>query len=975
MGPGGDVATILIVDDRPTNREFLVTLLGYKGHRLLEASDGAEALEVVKKEKPDLVIADILMPNMDGYEFVRLLRSTPDVADTTVIFNTAYYLEREAQNLAKACGVNHILTKPSAPETVLATVDAALGVSERAVTPSVPTGEFDREHLRLLTDKLSEKTDELRAANLRLTALIELNKQLASERNPLLLAERYCQEAREIIGAKYSAVGILADDGRTLRHLYASGLDPTAARRIVGTAPCSDALDSVVTTGNPFRLRGLDKAIQDADLRQGRLPISSVMGGPLAYATKVYGWLALLDKLGADEFDDEDEQLTATFASQLAVAYDNARLYTQARDHAAALEREALQREQAEEARRRLAAILEATTDFVGTCDLDGRILYINDAGLKIVGIDYMPGASHISALCPQWAYEVIRNEAIPAAIRYGAWTGETALLAPDGKAVPVSQVILAHRTPDGTVSFLSTIARDITEAKRSEEALRQAEEKYRSIFENASEGIFQSTASGQIVTANPAFAKILGYDSPDQLITASATEVTESGEAYRFDIHHFIELGDEVKGIETQLSNKDGKKIWASISGHAVRDSNGELLYYDGIAEDISERKQLEQELMQAQKMEAVGRLAGGVAHDFNNLLTAIIGYGQLALAGLDRVHPSYASIQEIIRAGERAASLTRQLLAFSRKQVLQPQLIELNSILSDLGNMLARLIGEDVDIRFVLDATLKKIKADPGQIEQVVLNLVVNARDAMPGGGKLTIETKNVYLDEKYTQWHLALSPGSYIMLAVTDTGCGMDAETRSHIFEPFFTTKEHGKGTGLGLSTVYGIVKQSGGDILVYSEAGRGTTFKIYLPALDDGMVGSEVRQHNDSVPTGSELILLVEDESMVRELASNILRGLGYDVLEASSGEDALIIALQQKGKIDLLLTDVVMPRMSGKELADRIQTSQSDIKVLFTSGYTDDAIVHLGVLERGTAFLQKPFTPSSLARKVRETLDE
>lgn len=380
------------------------------------------------------------------------------------------------------------------------------------------------------------------------------------------------------------------------------------------------------------------------------------------------------------------------------------------------------------------------------------------------------------------------------------------------------------------------------------------------------------------------------------------------------------------------------------------------------------------EEQLRQSQKLEAVGQLAGGVAHDFNNLLTVITGYSDLTLRALGKGEPLRFNIEEIKKAGERAASLTRQLLAFSRKQVLQPRVLKLNAIVADIDKMLRRLIGEDIDLLTVLEPSLGQIKADPGQIEQVILNLAVNARDAMPQGGKLTIETSNVYLDDKYARQHMAIRPGNFVMLAVSDTGTGMDAETQAHMFEPFFTTKVQGKGTGLGLSTVYGIVKQSEGNIWVYSELGKGTTFKVYLRRVDDAVQIDAVSESLGKLPQGRETVLLTEDEEPVRHLAKVILEMNGYQVLEAASGDEALSIYKEHTGRIDLIVTDVVMPKMSGPELAQSLTTLCPGIKVLYLSGYTDDAVVRHGLLDRGMAFLQKPFTPEALVRKVREVLD-
>ncbi len=380
------------------------------------------------------------------------------------------------------------------------------------------------------------------------------------------------------------------------------------------------------------------------------------------------------------------------------------------------------------------------------------------------------------------------------------------------------------------------------------------------------------------------------------------------------------------------------------------------------------------EEQLVAAQRLEAVGRLAGGVAHDFNNMLCVILAYAELAMKQLHKEDPVYHDIEQMREAGQRAATLTRQLLAFSRKQILEPRVTNINTVIGGIEKMLRRLIGEDIDIQVHPERDLGNVMADPGQLEQVIMNLAINARDAMPEGGKLTIETNNVELDENYATGHLSVEPGQYIRLSVADTGMGMSPETRSHIFEPFFTTKEVGKGTGLGLSMVYGIVKQSGGNIWVYSEPGQGTTFKIHLPRVD-AAVASRKPLRPTSPATKNELILLVEDESSVRMAAERILQSAGYRVIVAGSSREALLECQRHAGQIELLVTDVVMPELGGRELAERLRQSNPELKVLFTSGYTDAAIVRHGVLDAGTHFLGKPFTVADLTRKVREVLDK
>ena len=404
------------------------------------------------------------------------------------------------------------------------------------------------------------------------------------------------------------------------------------------------------------------------------------------------------------------------------------------------------------------------------------------------------------------------------------------------------------------------------------------------------------------------------------------------------------------------------------------MRDQAGKRTLRLGVIYDISERRQLEGQLRQAQKMEAVGGLAGGVAHDFNNLLMVIKGNSEVMLEYLGPTERLRKNADQINKATDKASSLTRQLLAFSRMQVLQPKLLDLNAVVVEMGKMLRRLISEDIELNIVSGASLGAVKADQGQIEQVIMNLAINARDAMPQGGTLTIETANVFLDEGYARRHAGIQPGKYVMIAVSDTGVGMDAETQAHCFEPFFTTKELGKGTGLGLATVYGVIKQSGGWIWVYSEPGRGTTFKTYLPQVEE-VVGSTERSNAVSAPLhGSETILLVEDQEGIRELATEFLKGRGYTVLEAQDGSEALQVAEQHVGEIDLLIPDVVMPRMGGPELVDRLAASRPRMKVTYMSGYAQYAGDSHKLAKRDEVSLQKPFALDTLARKVREVLD-
>jgi two-component system, cell cycle sensor histidine kinase and response regulator CckA len=419
----------------------------------------------------------------------------------------------------------------------------------------------------------------------------------------------------------------------------------------------------------------------------------------------------------------------------------------------------------------------------------------------------------------------------------------------------------------------------------------------------------------------------------------------------------------------------KDGRTITCEWLNTPLFEEDGRFAGILCLAQDVTERLALEEQFRQAQKMEAFGQLAGGVAHDFNNLLTVISGYSELLLETLPADDPNREMIQEILKAGVRAALLTRQLLAFSRKQLVQPQVLDLNAVVASTEKMLGRLIGEDMNLTTVLAHGLDRVKVDPGQVEQVIMNLVVNARDAMPEGGRITIETANVDLDESYAQSQLRVKPGRYVLLAVSDVGCGMSEEVKARIFEPFFTTKEAGMGTGLGLATVFGIVKQSGGHVRVHSKVGHGTTFKIYLPSVTEAVSPNPMEERPATVLTGDETILLVEDEERVRAITRLALQTNGYTVLEAANGVEAIGVAKQYAGPIHLLVSDVVMPQMGGRQLAERLKALHPQMRTLFVSGYTDDAVVRRGVLQAEVAFLQKPFSMDALHRKVRGVLNE
>ena len=515
----------------------------------------------------------------------------------------------------------------------------------------------------------------------------------------------------------------------------------------------------------------------------------------------------------------------------------------------------------------------------------------------------------------------------------------------------------------------------DITELRRADAARLESEQRFRRMAEGMRDVFWQTDpAKNRILYVSPAYEQIWGrscqslLDSPRQWLDAIHAEDRDR-------VLHAA-LTRQASGSyeeEYRIVRPDGVVRWIRDRASPLTDASGKIVSIAGMAEDITERRELEDQLRQAQKLEAIGSLAGGVAHDFNNLLSVILTYSELIGSGLAPDSPLLADLEQINGAGRRAADLTRQLLAFSRRQVLKPRVIDLNQIVGGMEKMLRRLLGEDVELTVLVPAAVAAVNVDPGQMEQVIMNLAVNARDAMPEGGKLTIEIARVDLDQAYASSHPNATAGPHVMLAVSDTGIGMDAATRARAFEPFFTTKEPGKGTGLGLSTVFGIVRQSAGTVWLYSEPGKGTTFKVYLPATGQPLDSTAKRPPDLSLLRGKETILLVEDEEGVRKVAHSILQRNGYRVIDAASGDDALLL-WDQHADIDLLLTDVVMPRMRGGQLAERLQAMRPGLKVLYMSGYTDNAVVLHGVLHSDVAFVQKPITPAVLLTRVREVLD-
>lgn len=651
----------------------------------------------------------------------------------------------------------------------------------------------------------------------------------------------------------------------------------------------------------------------------------------------------------------------------LVLIFDVYTIYQQLQIHR--IRRQLLEREEL------FRLIGENAADMIAVVGLDGKRIFNSLSYQRVLGYspEELQSSSALEQVHPddrerlRQASEEARRTGVGKSLEYrirhkdGSWR------------VLESTSSVIHNSA-GEPEKLVIVNRDISDRKAASEALRLSEVSFRSAIENAPYGIYRASLEGRLLRVNPAFQKMLGYDSAEELQRIDpATDLYRDPLERQRLIERFA-AGEGFTDEEVEWKRKDGTFMKARCSGWPVMADGKAPTSFEIFAEDITEKRLLERQLYVAQKIEAVGRLSGGIAHDFNNLLGVIIGYSQVLIKKLGAGNPLLEHAEEIEKAGQRAASLTRQLLAFSRQQVLAPAVLNLNALITDMGKMLHRLLGEDLELEMKLGADIGRVKADQGQIEQVIMNLVINARDALPQGGNLVIETVNATLDEAYMRQHPGSKAGRFVMLSVTDSGTGMTPETLAHLFEPFFTTKERGKGTGLGLATVYGVVKQSGGYITVESELGKGSCFKVYLPEIDEPVSVAVPAAPSTESFRGTETILLVEDADALRKLAFTLLDQNGYHVLAAASGLDALKLIEANPCKIDLLLTDVIMPGINGRVLAERLAALQTGLKILYMSGYTDSTIADHGVLDAGTSLLHKPFSEEALIQKVREVLD-
>jgi len=635
------------------------------------------------------------------------------------------------------------------------------------------------------------------------------------------------------------------------------------------------------------------------------------------------------------------------------------------------------ERKRAEAENARLITAIEQSVEGIIITDTMGKIQYANPAFARITGYSREEVIGRNPRLLKSGQQDHAFYEQLWKTILAGEiWHGGIINRRKDGSLYTEEMSITPVRNESGAITHFISIKQDITERKLAEEALQRSEARYRELVENAVYGIYRATHDGKFLDVNPALVKMLGYDSKEELCSRDLpTDVYRDPAARALLLEQYRQKG-RIDGVEVGWKRKDGSAITVQLSGQAVIHEPGGAEELEVIVEDVTERRAMEKQLHTVQKFDAIGQLAGGIAHDFNNVIGAILGWAELGMDQAPAESPLRSYFQKIRVQADRAASLTRQLLAFARRQILEPRDINLNHTIADLLSLLEKVIGGNIEVKAVTAPDLNAVRADPTQIEQVLMNLCLNARDAMPHGGRLVIETQNVEVGEEYTRLYSYVRPGRHVRLEVSDNGVGMDTATREHIFEPFFTTKEPGKGTGLGLATVYGVVKQHGGFVHVYSEPGRGSTFHVYLPVSDRGLQKEERKEKTvaATVRGCGEIILVAEDHDGLREMARATLEGLGYQVKLARDGEEAIQVFQAHREEIALVLLDVVMPKLGGPQLYARLTAAKPELPVIFTTGYSTEIASLSALLEKGIPVLRKPYTPAQLGRKVREALD-
>jgi hypothetical protein len=952
--PGGG-RRILVVDDEALNTRLATLRLRDAGFEVDTAAGGQEALDKARGAVPDAILSDVLMPGMDGFLLCQAVRNDARLAEVPVILLSSAYVDDADQELAREMGADALLLRTPDLQPAIAALDAALrrGAAVHVPADGQDVAALHKERVQIQLERQVARNDALMRQGAIQAAALSVVRGLAEAlAKPRDLASVLGDVLVHCLDATGLSTGLLylvsGEKGLQLR--AQAGLPPDAQAAAAACFGHPEFLQRALEGGAPIALRPDPSEDADPTLREftERLGRVSVLVIPFVVAAERVGLLLL-----AADSQDFSEPAWLGFARTLAIQFGQTIAVGQS-----------LFRGAASEARYR--TLMEQANDAILLLDERG-IVEANQQAEALLG---RPRRAMVGRRYEEFVVSPVGEEP-PLVFGESLMRIEDQLLRrADGSTVSVDVSSSPVRIGEETIVLL--ILRDITERKRTEKRLLESEEQYRLLFESNPHPMWvYDPETLAFLAVNHAAVQLYGY-AHDEFLAMTIKDIRPPEDVPRL----LADVGDanDRRGPMVGLWRhrfKDGTVADVEVSSNSIvfRGRRARLV----LAMDVSEKRRLEAQLLQAQKMEAVGRLAGGVAHDFNNLLGVITGYSELLRKSLEPQHPGHHRVEEIQKAAGRAAALTRQLLAFSRKQVLETKVLSLNEIVADLGSMLRRLIGEDVQLVTKPASDLGQVRADRGQIEQVILNLVVNARDAMPHGGDIIVETANTVVDETYARTHPDVRPGRYVRLAVSDTGHGMDGEIQSHIFEPFFTTKEEGKGTGLGLATVFGIVKQSGGHISVYSEVGLGSTFKVYLPRVDEERA-VEPPERDKAPLRGNETILLVEDAEALRVMVREILEGAGYTVVECTGAQEAISRMASEAGRPRLLLTDVIMPKMSGPDLARALCAVRPELGVLFMSGYTDEAIEGRGVLNAGALFIQKPFTADALLRKVRAALD-
>jgi PAS domain S-box-containing protein len=948
---------IILADDDPVQLKLTRMYFEQLDFHVTTASSASEALASARAAPPDVIVSDVLMPGMDGFDLSMEVRRDPQLARVPVVLISAWYQTAADLELAKRVGASALINRTSNLRSV---ADAVVDAIDKGAPDAVeePTERMSLEHARLVIRQLERHLSRSAALARRCTLQAAQISMLSGVADALTRKADVSLALRDVLAATLDAAGIskgalFLRNGDHMELGHALGFSPEEQAQLTTFFGDLSSLERTIEQRATITIpsNAIDKERGVAILQ--RAGVASMHIVPLVSEAKVAGAMILGAK-STDLTSDDAVAFARAMGNQLTQSLALTKTF-----------------ERLEASEKKSRWLVDSNIIGIASWQREHGVDEANDAFLKTVGYtreDLEAGALRSGLTPPE--YEAHDLRALQEIAERGQCTQyEKELARKDGSRVSV--MIGAASFPGFTDRGVSFIV-DITDRKRAELEVGKQELRFRALIEKSTDVITLTSPDLICTYISPSVRHILGYE-PEDLVARGMSVCLHPDEVPIVRrIRERLEPGEVSAPYVIRTIHKDGSMRWMEgTSTNLIHDPSVGAIVSN--FRDVTERRRLEEQLRQAQKMEAIGSLAGGVAHDFNNLLSVILAYSDLIASDLKPSDAIYADVAEIRGAGQRAADLTKQLLAFSRKQMLQPRVVDLNAIVAASERMLRRLIGEDIELTVFADKNLDRILVDPGQVEQVIMNLAVNARDAMVGGGKLTIETKNVLLDEHYASEHPEIQHGPHVMFAMTDTGTGMSPATQARIFEPFFTTKETGRGTGLGLSTVFGIVKQSGGSIWVYSEEGRGTTFKVYLPSTTvaatarvDPIGGKDLR--------GGETILLVEDDEAVRVVVRTILERHGYNVLEALSPANAISICEKHETKIDLLLTDVVMPKMSGRQLADRLRPMRAEMKVLFMSGYTDNAIVHHGVLDHGVLFIEKPILPEALARKVREALE-